>query len=70
MIELRMISTKDDMKKASEQFITLWGQAIVDQKSGEFEKEWGLVFETPIKKRRCSRSPDCSRSRGTRSSGQ
>ena len=61
MIELRIISNDDDAKKASEQLSTLWGQAIVDQKSGEFEKEWDMAFETPTKERRRSRGRSRSR---------
>ena len=66
MIELRIISNDDDAKKASEQLSTLWGQAIVDQKSGEFEKEWDMTSELPTEERRRSRS----RSRSTRSCGE
>ena len=49
LLELNGTSTCPDSKTASKQLITLWCQAIVDEKSGEFEKEWGLVFETPKK---------------------
>ena len=50
MIELCEIGKKSIPKNASERFITLWCQAIVEGKGGEFEKEWGLAFETPKKK--------------------
>ena len=52
MVEMGQISQDTVRKKASEKFITLWCQAIMEGNSGEFEKEWGLVFETPKKKQR------------------
>ena len=52
LLELNGTSTCPDSKTASKQLTTLWCQVIVDEKSGEFEKEWGLVFETPKKKPR------------------
>ena len=55
MVEMGALSKESPRKKASEQFITLWCQAILDGNSGEFEKEWGLIFETPKKKQRCNK---------------
>ncbi len=52
MVEMGALSKESSRKKASEQYITLWCQAIVDGNSREFENEWGLVFETPKKKQR------------------
>ena len=55
MIQLSIVDRQlDDLKKVSERFITLWCQAVVDQKDDDFEKEWGLEnhFETPTKKPR------------------
>ena len=49
MIRMNKITQASTPKEASEQFITLWCHAIVDEKSCEFEKEWGLVLETPKK---------------------
>ena len=57
MSALSMIDRKtSDLKKVSEQFITFWCQAIVDQKGDEFEKEWDLFCEQAKKKRRCGNS--------------
>ena len=46
-----------DAKKGSEKVITLWCQAVVDKTANDFETEWRLAseFETPRKKRRCTR---------------
>ena len=52
MVEMGALSKESCRKKASEQFITLWCQAIADGNSREFENDWGLVFETLKKKRR------------------
>ena len=57
MIALSMIDRgTSDRKKISEQFIICWCQAIVDKKSAEFEKEWGLSPEQADNKRRRLRS--------------
>ena len=57
MIALSMIDRKtNDQKHVSEQFITFWCQAIVDNKGGEFEKEWDLSSDQANKKRRCGNS--------------
>ena len=52
MVAMGALSKESCRKKASEQFITLWCQAIADGNSREFENDWGLVFETPKKKPR------------------
>ena len=52
MVEPCHITQKSEPIIASQQFITLWCQSTVDEKSGEFENEWGLAFETPKKKHR------------------
>ena len=50
-------STLKNAKNGSEQLITLWCQAVVDNTADDFETEWRLAreFETPSKKRRHKR---------------